>query len=94
MSPATLVFDNAADVRISLNPEADGCPIIMTVIRDSVLAEEGQPTWLWRFECLQGEITLRATGYRQFIRRRPVLASSQSFSEAERGGSTFLQITP
>ncbi|HWD20124.1 MAG TPA: hypothetical protein VHB20_12695 [Verrucomicrobiae bacterium] len=95
MSPATLIFDDARDVHITLKPEPDGCPIVMKLHRsDAVAAQGGQPTWLWQFECLQGEITFRAADYRQFIRRRPVLASSQFFSEAERGGITFSQVTP
>ena len=45
-------------------------------------------------ECNEGEITFRATGHEQFIRRAPTLVSSQRFTEEERGGFSFACILP
>jgi hypothetical protein len=92
MSPATLLFENVSDVKIDLKPP--GGPIIMDVNRSEPVAVADKNTWLWHFDCIEGTIKFRATGYRQFTRRAPRLAAAQFFADAERGGSSFSQETP
>jgi len=92
MSPATLLFENVSDLRITLEPHGD--PIIMGVIRSEPVTASARTTWSWQFDCLEGDIVFRATGYRQFTRRPPALASKQFFADSERGVASFSQATP
>jgi hypothetical protein len=93
LSPAALVFDNVSDLRLDLEPH--GAPIIMGVTRsEPITVPDRATTWKWLLDCLDGEISFRATGYRQFTRRAPVLTSAQSFPVAERGGVSFAHVTP
>lgn len=93
LSPATLLFERVSDVHIDLKPP--GAPIVMDVTRSEPVTISGKPTtWLWHFDCIEGTIDLRATGFRQFIRRQPILASKQFFSESERGGISFSHDIP
>lgn len=92
MSPSTLVFAHVSDVRLDLTPH--GAPIIMGLTRSEPAAVPGYATtWQWSIDCLDGEVAFRATGYRQFTRRAPVLVSAQYFSGAERGGISFARVT-
>ena len=42
--------------------------------------------WQWTLACHHGEITFRAVGFRQFVRRAPQLTSCQRLELSERGG--------
>ena len=87
------MFDNISELRIDLEPH--GAPIIMGVTRsEPVTIPDYATTWQWLFDCMDGEISFRATGYRQFTRRSPVLVAAQSFHAAERGGISFAHVTP
>jgi hypothetical protein len=92
IAPASLVFENVSSMEMDL--ASMGSFTILHLERG-----ERTPTragfegpaeqWLWTLECLEGVIELRATGFRQIIRRAPVLASSQVLDEVERGGISF-----
>jgi hypothetical protein len=41
--------------------------------------------WRWKIECQEGEISFWSSGYKQFIRRKPILSSSQSLDLKTRG---------
>jgi hypothetical protein len=81
VAPATLVFD--------LQTSA-GCEILDVArseprrIRNAEYIE-----WLWKFECAEGEINFRATGFKQYIRSAPRLGNKQSLSLNERGRFSF-----
>jgi hypothetical protein len=93
MSPASLIFDNVEDLKLAMNSQSSA--IIMGVVRSEAPSTAGgSTTSIWRFECEDGEIAFRGSGYRQFIRRRPVLSSKQYFTEGERGESSFSSVTP
>ena len=44
---------------------------------------------LYRFECQEGEISLKATGFKMYVRQTPKLLEAQSFSFLDRGGISF-----
>jgi hypothetical protein len=93
LSPSTLAFENVSDLHLDLEP--NGAPIIMDLSRsDPETISNHATTWHWSFDCLDGEIAFRSTGYRQFTRRPPELASQQFFSQSERGGVSFSHVTP
>jgi hypothetical protein len=45
--------------------------------------------WAWRLDLNEGEITFRAYGFKQFVRKAPIHTESQSLSIEERGGLEF-----
>ena len=93
VAPATLVFENVHDVKFDLEPfEAVE---IADLRRDDPQPPRnaqfiGRDTeWRWVVETHQGEISLRAIGYKQHIRREPVFGRAQSLDIAARGGYSF-----
>jgi hypothetical protein len=97
IAPATLVFENVSDLQIDL--QSFGGITILDLQR-----EDKQPTrsgfvgpdadWRWTLDCLEGVIQLRATGFRQTIRRVPVYKGAQRISFVERGGISFNEQSP
>ena len=93
VAPATLVFENVHDLKFDLEPfEAVE---IADLRRDDPQPPRnaefiGRDTeWRWVVETHQGEISLRAIGYKQHIRREPVFGRAQSLDIAARGGYSF-----
>lgn len=43
----------------------------------------------YRFECQEGEITVKATGFKMYVRQKPKLIQVQSLDLSERGGISF-----
>ena len=87
VAPVTMVFENAYDVTIDIESRQGGIEVA------DLHREEPKPTpngdlmdYLFRFECQEGEISLRATGYRMYVRSEPRLMQGQCFSLGERGG--------
>lgn len=90
IAPATLVFENVRDVRIDVR-SPQGTVQILALRRDDVgLTPNGAFTErAYVFECVEGALSLVATGFRMFVRRAPVLAQQQRLTLAERGGVSF-----
>ncbi len=94
VAPATLVFENVTRVHIDLEPYG---PLGV----DGLVRGEPEPTrpgfegpaeqWPWTVDCNQGEITLRATGFRQVVRQAPTFMRGQRLGFAARGGISFSQ---
>jgi hypothetical protein len=87
VAPVTMVFENAHDIRIEIESSQGGIEVA------DLHREEPKPTpsgaltdYQYRFECQEGTISLRATGYRLYVRSEPRLMQGQSFSLTERGG--------
>ena len=87
VAPVTMVFENAYDVTIDIESRQGGIEVA------DLHREEPKPTpsgtltdYLFRFECQEGAISLRATGYRMYVRSEPRLMQGQCFSLEERGG--------
>jgi hypothetical protein len=92
IAPATLVFENVADLRIDLE-SSGGITILDLARQDEKPTREGfegpDTDWLWTLDCLEGAIQFRASGFRQTIRRAPICHDAQHLSLAERGGVSF-----
>lgn len=90
IGPATLVFENV--YATSIDTGAESGLIILEIQRD-----DGKPStvhqsltdWEWRFACVEGEFTFRSTGFRQNVRKPPILLSAQHLSLEQRGGYSF-----
>jgi hypothetical protein len=93
VAPATLVFENVHDLRIDLEPFAG--VEIQDIHREDPQEPKnaehiGRDTeWRWVIEAQEGEISLRAVGYKQYFRSEPALGSEQSLEAGVRGGFSF-----
>ena len=43
----------------------------------------------YRFECQEGVISIKATGYKMYVRQNPILIQYQSIDIKERNGISF-----
>jgi len=90
VAPATMVFENAYDIALHIDSSQGVIEIADLYTenpgptRNGVLTEH-----TYRFECQEGQISVRATGFKLFPRRGPELRSTQSFDLVERGGISF-----
>lgn len=86
VAPVTMVFEDAFNITIEIESD-QGCITIAELHRQELKPTSNDALdYLYRFECQEGTISLRATGYRLYVRLKPCLIRSQSFSFAERGG--------
>jgi hypothetical protein len=90
ISPATMVFQNASDVRIDIESQ-QGCIEVMDFQRELIgPSPNGRFTqYKYKFECRQGEIELEATGFQMYVRRAPSRLDHQSFELTTRNGVSF-----
>lgn len=87
VAPVTMVFENAHSIALDI-ASSQGTLDIADLHRD-----DPRPTpngafteYLFRFECQEGTVSLRATSYRLYVRQAPRLVPRQWLSLAERGG--------
>jgi hypothetical protein len=87
LAPVTMVFENAYDLAIEIESRQGGIEVAKLHREEPKLTPNGALTdYLYRFECQEGEISLRATGYRLYVRAVPRLMEGQCFTYEERGG--------
>ena len=90
ISPATLVFEEVFDLKV--DHAAYAGLTILNVERAEVTkggVSFPKKLWNWKLDCVEATWTICASGYRQFIRRQPVLLGQQRLTEEERGGFSF-----
>lgn len=90
VAPATMVFENAADLKINIE-SSQGSIEIANLHRQTIgPTPNGRlEQSAYRFECQEGEIALRATGFKLYVRQPPVLLNVQSLVLKSRGGVSF-----
>ncbi|MBT8357475.1 MAG: hypothetical protein KJO61_06885 [Deltaproteobacteria bacterium] len=86
ISPATLVFEQARNLKIEINSDfINGLEI--ADIHQQKLENSG---YKYHMETQEGDIRLIASGYRQYIKKNPVLKKSQGLTDEERDGYSFI----
>jgi hypothetical protein len=88
--PATLVFEGV--FTLSLDVGQPWGATILDVERTPVMDLSSEPrvaVFDWTLDCVEGAVTLRATGFTQYIRRPPMHVPRQRLSASERGGLSF-----
>ena len=86
--PATLVFEDVFALTVDI--EVPWGATIDCVVRTPVTdVPPDSPTFDWALECNEGHVTLRASGFTQYIRRSPLHVPKQRLSASERGGFSF-----
>ena len=90
ISPVTMVFVNVNGVKINTDSQQGNIEIINLHRENPQLTPNGKLTeYTYRFECWEGDISVRATGFKMFVRRKPELLQEQSFELAQRQGISF-----
>jgi len=95
IAPATLVFENIADLKIDL--ESENVEILHIDREDA-----GKPVnadfigkmhqWAWTLETTAGEILFKSVGYTQYARQMPRHVRGQSLSLDDRSGVNFAKV--
>ena len=90
VSPATMVFENASDVRIDIESQ-QGSIEVMEFHREVIgPSPNGKFTqYKYKFECRQGRIELEATAFNMYVRRAPTCIDHQCLGLAARHGVSF-----
>lgn len=88
MAPATLVFDEAWDIKGELDPGND---LLEIADLHRLESPDDRPDPLWHVEGQNFELHLRAPGYTQYLRTAPIHTRSQILTQAERGGLSFTE---
>ena len=90
VAPATLVFENVSGVSIELELQGGEFHVLDLARTDKQPSPNGKmTTWLWTIDGVQGSIRFVATGYKQYLRRKPVQAQGQELTHEQRGGLSF-----
>jgi hypothetical protein len=93
IAPATLIFEHVSDLRIDTEPRGE-------IPLQNLRPDDEQPwrpgfdvpasDWRWTLDCSEGEISMRATGFRQIFRRAP-RPSKPSETRTHRSWRPFVQ---
>jgi len=96
VAPCTLVFQNVFDLLIEAEPSYGMDAFqIEDIHRNDPLPPRNielidrDVDWQWTIECCYAHVSFRSVGYKQYIRRTPVLTQAQSLDWSERGGFSF-----
>jgi hypothetical protein len=81
VTPATLVFENACDLRIELEPNRE--IEIVNIERDESK---------WTIETNQGSLTFAATGFKLHFKGMPVFGRNHALDLDFRGGFSFSRV--
>jgi hypothetical protein len=97
VAPATLIFEHVSDLRIDMEPRGE-------ISVQDLRCDDEQPLrpgfdgpasdWRWTLDCNEGEISMRATVFRQIFRRPPVHRDHQKLALDDRGGISFSETPP
>jgi hypothetical protein len=84
VAPATLIFENVSN--LEFNWESHSGEIVIQDLNrtDEQKTPNGAMTdWQWNLNIIEGDITFRATGYKQYFRRQPSLTPLQKLRSDE-----------
>lgn len=90
VAPVTMVFENSSDVKVNIESSQGHIEIADLYMENPTKTPTGKLTnHTYRFECNEGAISLKATGFKMYVRKSPVLLEKQSFDFKERNGVNF-----
>lgn len=93
VAPVTMVFENTSDVKIEIESQQGLIEVSDLHMEYPELTPNGKFTsHTYRFECQEGEILIKATGFKMYVRQKPKLIQGQSFKLEERGGVNFKRV--
>lgn len=90
VAPVTMVFENAHSIDIDVQSQQGTIEIADLHKEEPTLTPNGKFTQhTYRFECQEGHVSLKSTGFKLIVRQAPTLLQHQSFSLEERRGVSF-----
>ncbi|MBE3654943.1 hypothetical protein [Vibrio navarrensis] len=90
VSPVTMVFENAFDINLDIESQQGLIEVADLHMENPELTPNGKfISHTYRFECQEGELSLKSTGFKMYVRQHPKLLQVQSFELDERGGVNF-----
>jgi hypothetical protein len=90
VAPVTMVFENAFDIKIDIKSQQGLIEVAALHMENPELTPNGKFTsHNYRFECQEGEISLKSTGFKMYVRQQPKLIEGQSLELEARGGVNF-----
>ena len=90
VAPVTMVFENAYDIAIDIESMQGEIEVADLHMENERKTKNGKfNEYDFRFECQEGELKLSATGYKMFVRNRPILQNGQTLEYVQRGGIDF-----
>jgi hypothetical protein len=90
IAPATLVFENAWDMDGGIAPSDDGLMEVYELER--LPSPDDRPHPVWDFHGWNFGLSVRATGYTQYIRQQPQHTTTSPLTMAQRGGLSFAEV--
>ena len=100
VAPVTMVFEGARALKVGIEPRDCAIEVADLHRGEPKPTQDGKGERSYRFQLPhgtganhetfdEGEISLRSTGFRMFVRRSPELLEGQHFSLVQRGGVGF-----
>ena len=90
VAPVTMVFESAHTVKIDIESPQGSIEVAdlhreaPEPIRNGEIFQHR-----YRFKCHDGEISLKATGFKMYVRQTPVLVQAQALTLHQRNGVSF-----
>ncbi|PKF60179.1 hypothetical protein CW745_16385 [Psychromonas sp. psych-6C06] len=92
VSPVTMVFQNVSDIKVNIESQQGEIEVSDLLMESPELTPNGKYTsHIYRFECQQGSISLRATGFKMYVKQLPKFQSSYCLTLKDRNGITFVR---
>lgn len=85
VSPCTLKFENIYDLQIEIDQYGNDLP----AIEDVELVSVENEIYQWNIELSEGYISFKSSGFKQFVRKKPVFTRRQFLLSEERNGVSF-----
>ena len=89
LAPCTLIFENADDVVFDMGMSLPHHRKIEGISTDIPENPTLETQYNWLIETTNGEIALKATGYKQYVRQQPRILLANELELDVRGGISF-----
>ena len=90
VAPVTMVFENVYDIKINIESQQGEIEVSDLHMENPCKTKNGKYTeYIFSFECQEGEISLSSTGFKMYVRRKPIFQQHQSLELIQRGGVNF-----
>lgn len=88
--PVTMVFANVSDVVMNIESQQGAIEVANLLRKHVGLSPDGKfDQYAFHFQCQEGQLSLKATGYKMYVRQAPVLQKQTHLEFGTRGGVSF-----
>lgn len=91
VSPCTLKFEDIFDLKMEID-RYKGITNVLDIDYLELINVEND-IYEWNIELHQGYISFKSSGFKQFVRQKPIFGNGQFLSLEERNGISFSEIT-